>query len=208
MQRRNFFSLVLFGVTGRLVAAERKPVVRSYRIYLPNHVLEFSLPEEIARDLREGRVPEYFDPTEPKAFERGFRPLLSTLYDFNGAFWVGAKGSFKFYIFIQQRAPEFEGDISTIDGLEKYIEWWIPKVRNPAFCTFGRSVLNGNQALSRRFDNSQEIISVPLDKDMFIEFGLTLMYWARGSKGWVKKAHAMSDEIRASIVLKPRQRSS
>jgi len=208
MQRRTFFSLVIFCAAGRVVAAGRKPAVRSYRIYLPDHVLEFSLPEEVARELSEGQVPDYFDPTEPNVFNRGFKPLLSALYDFNGPFWVGAKGSFEFYIFIQQRAPEFEGDISTIDGLEKYIEWWIPTVRNPARCTFGQSVLNGNQILSRRFDDSKEIISMPLDQGMFIEFGLTLMYWARGSKGWVKKAHAMSDKIRASIMLKPRERPS
>jgi hypothetical protein len=69
-------------------------------------------------------------------------------------------------------------------------------------------VLSGNQVLSRRFGDSKEIISIPLDQDMFIEFGLTLMYWARGSKSWVKRAHTMSDEVRASIMLKPRQRPS
>ncbi len=149
------------------------------------------------------QINSFFDTSEP--FENGYRPVTSTLYDFNGPIWVGARGSLGFYVFIQERSADYKGDITSAEGLQKYIASWIPDYIKPALGGFGRVDVNGVAAVSRGGGSLQEILSFPLDQAMFLEFGLTITVWSGNlSAGWVKRAEAMREAIRSSIHLRPR----
>lgn len=131
------------------------------------------------------------------------------MYDFNGPFWVGAIGSLKFHVFAKERVKDFEGDITTAEGLEKYIDWKIPIARKIGVlsCT----TLNGVRAVSRRFGEYDEVLSYPIDQQMYVDFGLSVDFIPGGKssdRSWVKKAVAMRDAIRASIVFGPKPLST
>src|SRR5689334_6559253 len=89
--RRAFSSVVLasFGVV--IFGKDKTLKMRPCTTRLPNHILEFSVPDEVARGMSPRQINSFFDTSEP--FEKGFRSVTSSLYDFNGPFWVGALGS-------------------------------------------------------------------------------------------------------------------
>ncbi len=176
-------------------------------VALPYHLLEFALPAEVAAQMHPGKINSSFDPV--KGFERGFQILTSKLYDFNGPFWVGARGSLKFYVYAIERPQEFLGDITTVDGLEKYIDLRIPSARKRG--VLSRVTLNGAPAVSRRFGDYIEVLSFPIDQQMYLDFGLRVEGIPGGKStntSWKKEAVAMRDAIRASIVFRPKSLSS
>jgi hypothetical protein len=204
VERRTALALLTATFFGRDALGVVKAAARSYVIHLPSHLVRFSLPTEMAREVPEDLVPDYFDPAEPGVFQKGFHSLANALHDFNGAMWVGALGSLSFDLLAIERSPEFQGDISNAEGLEKYIRWWVPLVGKGVASFFGRIELNGVQAVVRRFGDWEEMISFPIQNDMFVEFHLgidTVSGTAHGS--WVRRAESMRDAIRASIVVGP-----
>lgn len=130
MRRRVFLTALFAEFSSTLRAGDKHREMKACTAELPNHVLDFSIPEEMAREMSPRQVNSYFDPSRP--FERGFQIVSRTMYDFKGPFWIGALGSLSFHVFVQERAAEYKGGISTAEGLEKYIYWWVPLVRNSA----------------------------------------------------------------------------
>lgn len=195
--------------------------MRPYKIDLPRHVLRFSLPEEIAREMSPLQVARYFDPNEPGVLEGGFRQLAGHLYDFKGPFWVGAYGSLKFHVMVQKKMPEYEDDISSIEGLDQYVRKWNRTIEGRATgCVFSQASLNGAPAVRRHWNTfvdpsdrepeDLEIFSLPLDDGMFLDFGFNVMAWESGRKNerkWKSKAEALREAIKATIALEPRTRT-
>lgn len=191
------------------------PVMQSYAIELPHHVLRFSLPEEIARDLSPREIEARFDPRDPSFVRNGFREIAGTMHDLNGPFWVGAYGSLKFHFMVQKRQAEFGGDITTVDGLENYVRQWNRTIEGRATgCIFSRTSLNGMRAVRREWDtfgdpNKREpeyleIFSLPLSDEMFLDVGFSVKAWegGRGKESkWKAKAEALREAIKTSIVL-------
>lgn len=125
------------------------------------------------------------------------------MYEFAGPFWVGSLGTLSFDVLMQQREPKFEGDITTPEGLEKYISKWFPLVNKVG--KFGRTELNGSAAVLRKFGDWDECWSFPVNQEMFLEFGLRVETVAgKWSGRWAKEARAMRDVIRSSILFRAR----
>jgi len=109
-----------------MITMQAAPAMKSYMIDLPHHVLRFSLPEEIAKEMTPLQVEKRFDPNEPGVFEGGFRQIAFHLHDFKGPFWVGAYGSLRFQFMVQKKNPEFGRDIAAVEGLERYVRHSLP----------------------------------------------------------------------------------
>jgi hypothetical protein len=196
MKRRIVIPVLFSSLCGGMVMAASSRKNRHCSVELPNHAIEYSLPEEVAREMRPEWIHSSYNPTKP--FERGYQGIVGATYDFNGPVWVGALGTLSFDVLMQQRAAEYQGDITTIEGLQKYISWWFPLVNKVG--KFGATELNGAPAVLRKFGEWDECWSFPIDQAMFVEFGLRVEPVAgKWSGGWVKKARAMRDGIRASI---------
>ena len=205
MKRRTFLSAVIIGSAGNIVIAKSKPANVTCSVDLPNHVLEYSLPEEVARQMSARMADTHFDASEP--FERGFRGIAGTMVDLGGSFFTGPSGTFTFDVLVIERSAEYVGDISTAEGLKEYVSWWLPTLRKLRSERehFGLVTINGSEAVSRGLGTPQEILSFPLDQKMFVEFGLLIRWLRAGANApWVKKAEAMRDSIRASIRLRPK----
>lgn len=196
------------------------PTMRPYKIDLPRHVLRFSLPEEIAREMNPAEVEQWFDPQDASFIKNGFREIAGTLYDLKGPFWVGAYGSLKFHVMVQKKMPEYADDISNMENLESYVRWKIGRGMNALGCDIARSTLNGAPAVRRHWNTfvdpsdtepeDLEIFSFPLDDGMFLDFGFNVMAWESGRKNerkWKPKAEALREAIKATIALEPRTRA-
>src|ERR1043165_7857662 len=126
--------------------------------------------------------------------------MVRTMNDLGGSFFTGPSGTLSFRVTVIERSADFEGDITTAEGLQKYIYWWVPLVRKGVVGKFGVVMLNGVEAVSRGTGSWDEVLSFPLDQKMFVEFGLTIdRLRGSGSASWIKRATAMRDAIRASI---------
>jgi len=190
----------------------------SYTIDLPSHVLQFSIPKEISRNMRPNEVEQRFDPRDASFAKNGFREIAGTLHDINGPFWAGAYGSLKFHFMVQKRMPGFGGDITTVEGLEQYVRRWNRTIGGRATeCTFSRTFLNGMPAVRREwntFDDpadpepqNLEIFSLPLADDMFLDVGFNVMAWTGGREKeskWKARAETLREQIKAAIVLLPK----
>lgn len=217
MRTKIVVSLFLWCIMAIGMQAATKSAMRSYTIDLPSHVLRFSLPEEIARTMTPREVERRFDPLDPTYFRNGFREIAGTLYEFKGPFWVGTIGSLKFHFMVQRRMAEYQGEIITIEGLDRYVHWWNGKIEGRATgCVFSRTTLNGMPAVRREWDSfgnpnklqpeNLEIFSLPLDERMFLDVGFNIREWVSGrTDKWKKKAEEMCEAIKATIVLESRE---
>lgn len=217
---------LFFGAAVAAFAAQ--PAMRSYRIDLPHHILHFALPEEIAKGMTPYEVDKQFDPFDASYFRNGFREIAGTDYEFKGPFWVGTIGSLKFHFMVQMRLPAYkdeirtigglEDEILTINGLDRYVRWKIGSGERSRGCVIGRSTLNNMPAVRREwnsFGNPSEvqpehieIFSLPLDEGMFLDVGFNVREWVKGRAGkWKKKAEAMREAIKATIVLERKPQS-
>lgn len=197
-------------------AAAQKSNMRDYAIDLPGHVLRFSLPEEIAMKMSPYAVEPKFNPLDPAYFRNGFRQVAGTLHEFKGPFWVGTIGSLKFHFMVQRREREYQDEIITIDGLDRYVRWKISIGNDAVGCVFSREMLNGRPAVRREwntFDNPNEpqpenleIFSLPLNSDMFLDAGFQIRQWVLGRDSWKQKAKEMKEAIKATIVLEAKPR--
>jgi hypothetical protein len=212
-----YLVLLQLGVAAHACAEPMK----NYTIDFPEHILRYSLPREIA-DKMEPWVQEkqlsQFSPTDKNFVANGYQEIAGTLHDFNGPFWVGAYGSLKFYFIVRKRSPDYHGDITNLDGLDRYIHW-LMNDGNPAHIfKYDRVMLGGSQWIRRLQDNFSdltvadgwqrqelEIISIPIDNDMFLDVSFIVMEWVPGSaKKWKQKAEELRDAIKATIVLEPK----
>lgn len=194
------------------------PVMKPYAIDLPNHVLRFSLPEEIVRGDLPVTLVQRFEPQNASFVKNGFYEIFATLYDIKGPFWVGAYGSLKIHLMVQKRNPEFGRDITAVEGLERYVRQWNRTIEGRATgCVFSRAALNGMPAVrrewntfgdpSKREPEDFEIFSLPLSDELFLDVGFNVKAWegGRGKEGkWKAKAEAMREAIKATIVLEPK----
>jgi hypothetical protein len=196
--------------------------MKNYTIGFPEHILRYSLPREIA-DKIEPLVQEkqlsQFSPADKNFVAHSYLEIAGTLHDFNGPFWVGAYGSLKFDFIVQKRSQKFTGQINTLDGLDKYIRWWTNDGSPSHSFSFGRVLVGGSEWLSRSQNNfsdsiipsgSQrkelEIISIPIDNDMFLDIGFSIVEWVPDSaKKWKKKAERLRETIQSTIALEPKK---
>ncbi len=218
MQKRILPALWLWWAS-MIIMHAAAPAMRPYTIDLPRHVLRFSLPEEMAKEMTPLQVEKRFDPSEPGVLEGGFRQIAGHLYDFKGPFWGGAYGSLKFHFMVQKKMPEFGGVITTMEGLEGYVRQWNGTIEGRATgCVFSRASLNGMPAvrrewnrfsdLSKREPDHLEIFSLPLTDEIFLDVGFNLMTWegGRGKESkWKPRAEALRETIKATVVLEPKK---
>ncbi|MGC4074982.1 MAG: hypothetical protein QM760_21285 [Nibricoccus sp.] len=218
MQNRiiSFLGLLLIGVVTLQAAA---PAMRFYAIELPQHVLRFSVPEEIARTLSPLEIESRFDPQDSSFLKNGFRQVAGAMYDFNGPFWVGAYGSLKFHFMVQKKMAGYDGDITTVEGLDRYVHSWNATIRTRATgCVFSQASLNGLATVRREWNTFGdatkrqpqylEIFSLPLEDDIFLDVGFNVMGWEGGlgkERKWKAKAEALRELIKASVVLEPKR---
>jgi hypothetical protein len=203
MNRRTLLSAMITGMSRIVAADESKGRMTRCTVELPNHWLEYAVPDEVARQMAPFEINTYFEPLRP--FKDGFRVMARTMCDLGGSFFTGPSGTLSFTVIVLERSADFEGDISTAGGLQNYIYWWVPLVRKRAAGKFGVVMVNGTEAVSRGTGSWDEVLSFPLDQKMFVEFGLTIDQLRGGSSAsWIKRATAMRDAIRASITLRPK----
>ena len=212
------FALLQLGVAAHAFADPLK----NYTIDFPEHILRYSLPREIA-DKIEPLVQEkqlsQFSPSDKNFIAHGYLEIAGTLHDFNGPFWVGAYGSLKFDFIVQKRVHEFKGEIKTLDGLDKYIRWWANDGNPSHSFNFRRVVVGGSEWLSRSQNNFSgsiittgseskelEIISIPIDNEMFLDVGFSIMEWVPDSaKKWKQNAERLRDTIKSTVALEPKR---
>ncbi len=189
--------------------------MQTYEIRLPEHVLGLSLPREMVRADSPVKITEQFDPRNDGFIRDGWDDVFETLYDFDGPFWEGAYGSLKIDIIVLKKVPDIDGDITTIDGLDRYLQEWkrISPGHGPQR-VFSRQSINGMPAVMRTQntfaapgnDNSYEsqIYSLPLNSELFVEVGFTVLRWIDGprkERKWRPKAEAMREAIKATVTL-------
>ena len=188
--------------------------MRPYTIDLPQHVLHFALPEEMAREMAPTQVMAQFRGNDSAFLKDDFRVLAFHLYDFNGPFWVGANGSLKFSATMIKGSAEFHGDIGTLSGLDQHVRWWAQQLTSINFA-YTKEVIGGktwiarlqntfNSPITPEEPNAVDLIvySLPLDKEMFLEIGFRMTEWAPGrAKKWKAKAEGYREAIKATVVL-------
>jgi hypothetical protein len=211
------FLWLYFAMTAAMQAST--PAMKSYTIDLPDYVLHFTLPEEMAKDIPPWKLVQRFDSTDSSYLSNGFLEIVAGYHEFKGPFWVGAYGSLEFGFSVQKPLPEYQGEITTLDGLGCYIQWWTNKT-NPTYgFKFDKGALNGTTWV-RRWVNTfgsplgsnlselheQEILSQPLNHEMFLEAYFNITESVAGSaKKWKQKADELRDAIKATIVLEPKK---
>jgi hypothetical protein len=196
----------------------KAPMMKHYAINLPGYVVRFSLPSEIARKLGPREIEEQFTPDDVSFRKNGFRLVAGTSYDLRGPFWGGAYGSLEFHCMVQQKLPQFSGNVETVEGLESYVRQWNSTIEGRATgCVFSRVSLNGMAAVRRewnRFGDPKtrepdclEIFSLPLNDELFLDVGFTIMAWEAGrgkEHKWKPKAEALRELIKSTILLETR----
>jgi len=197
MRRRTALSMLLLGAFD-LAVARNKAAMKEFAVHFPNHLLKFALPEEMVSWVPPAGVPDYFDPAE-HLFTRGFQTLFTTMVDFNGPFWMGARGSLFVNSDVSQLEPEYRERVDSIEALEKYLGWWVRDER--AIWRINRIDLNGTPVLVRSAGDSLQIVTMPLDENLFLQFSLRIDHVAGKSSNWLKRAQSMRDAIKTSISL-------
>lgn len=193
--------------------------MQKFTIDLPRHEIRFAAPAELVADMGPDSVSKSFNPDV--AFSRQGESLAYLTTDFNGPFWVGAYGSLEFFLTLQPRVPGYEGDITSVDGLEPYIRaWWktLQIGNKDRWRIVGRSAMNGKPAVLREIDEfdtpgttepqHRQIFSVPLDEQYFLDVGFVVRQWKGGNgkeKRWLPKARAMRDAIAATVTVTPKR---
>jgi hypothetical protein len=217
--KRIFLPALLVLWASVVPARAAAPAMKSYTIDLPNHILRFSLPEEIVQGELPFKVVDPFDPQDPSFIKNGFYEIVGALYDVKGPFWVGAYGSLELHFIVQKRNAAIGGDITTIEGLERYVPQWVERVHGRSEKrTFSRASLHGMATIERAESTfgdttelepeEMEIFSLPLDEEMFLDVGFTVMGWEGGhgkEAKWKPKAEAMREKIKATVVLEPKE---
>jgi len=189
------------------------PKMRLYTIDLPNHVLRFSLPEEIAQQIQPFQIEAQFVPTDSTYVKDGFRSIVRKYYQFQGPFWVGAYGALRFEFTVVRREKEIPGKVTTSDELESYIPRWIEKYHEVGY-GYGRAELSGapwvlrqKNTFGRVAEGAEEMqgFSCPIDETMFFDVGFWITETVPGSAAkWKPQAEAFREAIKATIVLQPK----
>lgn len=191
------------------------PAMRSYTIDLPHHVLRFSLPEEIAQHMGPRMIDKSFDPSTNKTFQKdGFRDLVRMYYQLQGPVWVGAYGGLRFDFTVVRRVEESKEDITTVDGLERYVRWWIGGMPENRDFSFGQAELAGAKWVFRWRNtmggagvNAADVqaFSFPIDQTSFLRIYFEITETVPGSAAkWKPKAEALREAIKATVVLQPK----
>ena len=191
------------------------PAMRSYTIDLPQNVLRFSLPEEIAQHMGPRLIDKSFDPSTNKTFKRdGFRDLVSMYYQIQGPFLVGPYGALRFDFTVVRRVDGYEGDITTVDGLERYVRWWIGGMPENRDFSFGQAELAGVKWVFRWRNtmggggvNAADVqaFSFPIDQTSFLRVDFWISETVPGSAPkWKPRAEALREAIKATVVLQPK----
>ena len=191
------------------------PSMRPYVIDLPNHTLRFSLPEEIAKRMSPLQADPKFDPKTSATYERdGFRGLASKYYQFQGPFWVGAYGALRFDFRVVRREKNIEGNVTTLDALDRYVRRWLEYLKNAKGYAFGQLEMSDSRWVFRRkstfgqvAEGAEEMqgFSCPIDETMFLDVGFWITETVPGSiTKWKSQAEAFREAIKATIVLQPK----
>jgi hypothetical protein len=211
---------------GDLVASP-KPEMRTYAIDMPKNVLRFSLPEDVARQIRPQQIESRFDPMDPAYLRDGFRIVAIKYLQFGAPFWSGllggpaTYGGLEFNFCVVKRLGNFKGGITSLDGLDRYVQWWIGSLETGKGFKFGRATImdkewvyrwrntiGGAPAASERETSDEQAFAFPIDENMFLEVRFWITDYApNSSKSWKKRADAIREEIKATIVLEPKKSS-
>lgn len=202
MRRRTFLTSVVAGFGAASANANSTDATVRCTVDLPNHMLEYAVPKEVARNIFDWQRNARFDPVS--GFEHGYQHPVAVLHDIAGSFFTGPAGQMNLDVMVQERSADFEGDIATAEGLENYISWWIADARFLRAMGFGRISLNGMEVVSRGIDSWAETISFPLDQKMFVEFGLDIKRILPGGPHptLIRRAEAMRMSMRNSLRLR------
>jgi hypothetical protein len=192
------------------------PSANSYAIDLQGYVLHFSLPEEMADAIPPWKLVQTFDPADRDYLSAGFLQVAAGLYELKGPFWVGTRGSLGLNVTVQRRSRDYTGAIDTLDGLERYLRWWMRSGNHVEVFSFENSMLGGKcvRRWCDTFDappvrsgerEELEIYSVPLGGDEFLDIGFDITESIPGTaEKWKKKAEELRDAIKATVVLEPK----
>jgi hypothetical protein len=201
--------------------------VRTYSIELPTHVLRFSLPEDVAQQIRPQQIKSKFNPMDRAYRQDGFCILASKYLQFNAPFWSGPLGGpsiyggMEFEFCMVQRYSSYNGDITSLQGLDHYVRWWIGNRATGKGFEFGRATLvnkewvyrwrntiGGAPAAGELSPSEAQVFSFPIDEDMFLEVRFYIKdYTPESSKKWKERADVIREEIKATIVVEPKDRS-
>jgi hypothetical protein len=189
--------------------------MHSFSINLPNHNLRFALPETIVQDMHPFEMESKLDPRDRTLSIDGFRDVARHGYEFKRALGFGTKGWFRFSFGVVKPLKDSNFDITTTDGLDEYIRWWLVQKGSSVGFQFDRS-LQGGQIWLRREKNTfvhpasdgtglgshERIICVPLTKEMFFQASFLISESVPGSaKKWESRAEVFREAIEASLSI-------
>jgi hypothetical protein len=190
------------------------PETKYYAIDLTGHTLTFSVPVEVANQVRPLYVQTLFDPANPGFQRNGVRQLEGKFYQFRGPIWTGTYGWFQFDIDVVNRDPTYGQSVRTLDSLDRYIRLWAAG-RSIGF-QYSRKSLSGVVWLQRLLRTNEplppvgdghlediEAFSVPLNDDMFLQVIFRIAESDPGSADkWIADAEQFREAIEATLVIK------
>lgn len=204
------FAVVCTGIN----AAPDKTV--PFALELPGCTLRFSLPIDVARDILPFKpVRTRFDPLDPAYARNQCEILAHILHTFKGPFWANDYGGLWFVVTVRKRSHEYREEITTIDGLQQYILWWLQKNNSSVPVIFDHRKLNDLISVHRwnsayknptleEIDDMEEF-SIPLSEEAFLDIGFSIVDWKEGhANKWKPLAEELRSAIKSTIVIEKR----
>lgn len=92
----------------------------SYEVDLPDYIVRFSLPEDVASAMRPDRIERVWTSVDPDFQKAGYRDVLREYHAAYGWFGIELHGMRILEFSVIRRRPNLEGTLDTLDGLEDY----------------------------------------------------------------------------------------
>jgi hypothetical protein len=200
------------------------PNMRDYAVDMPNHVLRFSLPDDVAEQMLIRHVDNRFDPIDKIFQQDGFHVVVHKYLEFYAPVWSGPLGGpsiygglrFEFSV-VKRDSNYYSGDITSLDGLDRYVRQWIDHRESKKGFQFGRTTImnkewiyrwrntiDGALATGEREPTDVQAFYFPINEYMFLQIYFEITdYEPTKSQRWRRDAEAIRDEIKTTIVLEP-----
>ncbi|MBW7895706.1 MAG: hypothetical protein H3C27_11375 [Opitutaceae bacterium] len=206
---------VLGGVTTGTAMANPRNSMHEYRFNIEEYELSFSVPKAFLSGM--WNRPDRYNP-EWKKDRRGegsYAEYFFHTHWFKGPVWVGNYASAIFIIRIIEADSEYSGQISTLDDLDKYLNWeWMfdgsktyhPKISRKTISGFDwiQTTIepsNSKKNVNRGPENT--ILWFPLGNRRYLMVLWQIDEFVPGKTNrWLDKAHEMRDQILNSIVMR------
>jgi hypothetical protein len=209
--------IVLFAaITAGLGATGSKYPAQEYSFDIGQYELSFSVPNAFLSDM--WNRPDHYDPEwrEGRLGEGSYADYFFHTHMFKGPIWVGNYASAIFTISLIEADSEYPGPVSTLEDLEKYLNWQTMITGINTYPKVSRKTVSG-------FDWIQTTME-PSSSEKNVNRGTenTILWFTLGNRRylmvlwqidesvpgktnrWLEDAHKMRDQILNSVELRKR----